>query len=288
MRLSSLFSQKNLLILFTLSLGAISSIILAIEKSFAGDEAATLRILLDYSLIDISKGINGEYNPPLFFILLKIITDFTGLSQLSIRSLSIFFYLGSILVVYKILKFHNVRKLRHWPLIIFTFSPIVVFYSYQARGYMALLFFSILIFYIACILIKNPYSRKIQIMYILSLTLGMYFHYFVLITAIILVLIGFTLFIYGNLNYRIFKLFIVLNIISGIIFIPEAFNAFNKYTALKDLDFIQNSFNPLIRSLFLLYGLFFGEAFKPQGFYLLIVIVFVVLIFFLLLKPKSS
>jgi hypothetical protein len=267
------FIKKNLGYLFLILI----VFYLAITKSINGDEVATLSLVTENTYRQLLMGKPGEYNPPLYYIIVKFLFNLFGNNNLSLRLASILFLIFTYIAYVKInlyIKFKIKVNEIYIQYFLIT-SPLILFYSYQARAYTALLFYSVILTLLTIKIIEsNNKSTKIfNFLYIIFLVLGMYSHYFVSISALI-ILVSIPIFI-NNYIYRkkiLFK-FIILNFIGFLLFLPEVSNAFINYKSVSNIQTIQSEFNILYRMGFVLFGLLFGEAFKPDNLFLIVVAV---------------
>jgi uncharacterized membrane protein len=114
----------------------------------------------------------GDFSPPFYYLVLHFWIKIFGTSEVGLRSLSFLCYMLTVFFVYEILvevfKIHKVRAAIY--LVLLAVNPFLTYYAFEARMYMMVTLL-VTISYFA--LWKN--YRK---MYVISITLAMYTHYF--------------------------------------------------------------------------------------------------------------
>lgn len=118
-----------------------------INQSFWLDEAIGALVVKGMSFTDIAfKFAIADNHPPLYYLLLKFFSLFFGYSAFSLRLLSILSGLGIIYFGYKIgSKFTKINPVL-LSLLLAT-SPILIYYSQEARMYILAAFFAVLAVY---------------------------------------------------------------------------------------------------------------------------------------------
>lgn len=113
-----------------------------------------------------------DFNPPLYYITLKIWMALFGTSEVALRSLSLVFFAGVIYMFY--LFFRNILKLGVAASFLYLFIPVLnpalLFYASEARMYMLSIFLSMLSVYF-CLRNRNN-------LFMLFCALAIYTHYF--------------------------------------------------------------------------------------------------------------
>jgi len=114
----------------------------------------------------------SDFNPPLYYLFLHYWVMIFGSSEIAIRSLSLLFFAGLIYLIYLICD--EIFHLSFWStlimIILFILNPFLVTYAFEGRMYMMVTFFIVLSYYA---LWEN--HKKL---YIVSMTLALYTHYF--------------------------------------------------------------------------------------------------------------
>jgi len=112
-----------------------------------------------------------DFNPPLYYLLLKGWIFLFGSSEIAIRSLSFIFFWATLYVFFLILT--NVIKLKEGKTIpylgLFTINPFLLYFAFEARMYMMFTFFATLSYYF--------FLTKKKLLYSIVLILGLYTHY---------------------------------------------------------------------------------------------------------------
>jgi uncharacterized membrane protein len=99
------------------------------------DEAISATAARDFSFYGIvSNFIRSDTHPPLYYLLLKLWASMFGYSEISLRMLSVVFGVLTILVVYK-LTIRFGQRAAYYSALLACFSPLLVYYSQEARMY---------------------------------------------------------------------------------------------------------------------------------------------------------
>jgi len=114
----------------------------------------------------------GDFNPPLYYVLLHYWMLIFGKSEIALRSLSLIFF--AIAVYFAFLFLQNVLVIqgkRLWMYVVaFAFNPALLYFAFEARMYSLFAFLSLMSFYF--------FATKKRKEYIITSTLGLYTHYF--------------------------------------------------------------------------------------------------------------
>jgi uncharacterized membrane protein len=262
------YNQKIILFMLVLS-GFVLRYVNINSYSFWIDEVYTMFAI--HPSISISEIISeqGAHQPPIFFIMCRIVCELFGFNGEILRFISIVF--GSLSIyVFGLIGIELFRKQTAYLLALFVATNrMLIFYSLDARFYMIEFFFSSLslLFFIK-ILKEN--NLKNSVMFIISMTMGAYFHHFGLIPPLIYFAIQ-CLSIYkkknNKLNFKLFYKPLKPYFIFGILLIPWIFNGLFKGAKistywLKEIDYfgyVFNGFNyPLIINVLLIILLIVG------------------------------
>lgn len=140
-------------------------------QSFWRDEAFTY-LLASKPLLELLRLTAMDFNPPFYYIFLKIWMIFFGSSEIALRFPSFIFYWLTIFYTYKLLnlflKNNNVLYL-----ILFMMNPVLIYYAFEARMYTLLTFLVVLSYYF---LLNKKYKA-----YCIAIIIGVYTHYFMFI-----------------------------------------------------------------------------------------------------------
>ncbi|MDO8608949.1 MAG: glycosyltransferase family 39 protein, partial [bacterium] len=174
-------------------------------QSFWRDEAFTY-LLAKQHIINVLITTAKDFNPPFYYLLIHFWMKICGSSEITLRSVSLIFYMLTIYVCYlflvNIFKF-SIKK-TYIYLLLFFVNPILIYYACEARMYSMLAFFATSSFYLF-------FTKKIKAHIIVSV-LGIFTHYFMIFPLI-------TQFIYllftnkPKQYIKVFKPFIIIFVI---------------------------------------------------------------------------
>jgi len=110
--------------------------LISLNQSFWLDEATSATVVktLNFGEI-ITKFSPGDFHPPLYYLILKAWSIPFGVSEISARSLSILFGLGTVYLVYLIAKNFKTKSFAVSAAILLATAPLHVYYSQEARMY---------------------------------------------------------------------------------------------------------------------------------------------------------
>lgn len=136
----------------------------------------------------------ADYNPPLYYLILNIWMKIFGSSEVSIRALSLMFFLGLLIVVYNFSKILFKEKWAVVATLLTGLSPMLVYYGMEARMYSLYAFTTTASMYYF-------YTTK-WIRYILFTVLALYTHPFTLFVPLTQ---GLYLLFTKRLNFKLIK-----------------------------------------------------------------------------------
>lgn len=147
-------------------------------NSLGGDEPFSV-YHSQQSLGSLLEIFQNENNPPLHFILLHYWIKFFGISEISVRILSLIFSSLTVLFIYRIgWRFFNLR-VGIYASIIFIFSTYQVIFAHEARAYALMgLLTAVSMFYYMKIVIAKDRNKWNFIWFLLANTLLIYTHFF--------------------------------------------------------------------------------------------------------------
>jgi len=122
--------------LYVLLLGLILRFV-SINQSFWLDEATSALTVRDLDLTEIfTRFLPSDFHPPLYYLFLKWWSSVFGVSEISLRSMSIFFGMLTIILTYKlaILLFKD-KKIAFLAATLLATSGLHIYYSQEARMY---------------------------------------------------------------------------------------------------------------------------------------------------------
>ncbi len=172
--------KKQFSIILFLIIGLLLRLI-SINQSLWLDEAISVELVKKpFFLTHIYQFMQGDYNPPLFNIILHFWLKIFPAQEFFIRLPSLIFGLATGLYLYKIAQlFFNSKKRSYFTLILLMTSPLHIYYSQEARMYSlaALTTTSSMYYFIKFWQSKNSLNNKYFILYVLATALTLYSHY---------------------------------------------------------------------------------------------------------------
>lgn len=184
-----------------------------INRSIWADEA--------FSVYTASQDLNGITNtvindsgPPFYYLLLALWTRIFGITEYAVRSLSLFFYILSIIAIYLLGKsFYNNSKTGLLCSFLYATNLLAINHAQNARMYSMLGFLSILsILFFLKIFYKKSDSPLYFIFYIVINIIGLFTHYWFLF-IILSEIITFTLLLSGRSLFKKFATSIFISIV---------------------------------------------------------------------------
>ncbi len=145
-------------------------------QDFWRDEAFTA-ILAKQKLINILFLTSHDFNPPLYYLLVHFWMKLLGSSEIAIRSLSLLFYIGTLIAVFLLMEnvFKFSAKKAYAYLFVVFFNPLLLYNAFEARMYAMLAFLATLSWYF----LKRGKPKS----YIIITVLGLYTHYFMVLVV---------------------------------------------------------------------------------------------------------
>ncbi|MEK7597176.1 MAG: glycosyltransferase family 39 protein [Patescibacteria group bacterium] len=108
--------------------------LIVLNQSLWLDEAVTANVVKNFNLTQIiNKFSPTDFHPPLYYLFMKLWTNFFGYSEIALRMPSVLLSLMTGYIVYLI---GGV-----WAAAFFLFNPLIVYYSQEARMYIMATFF---------------------------------------------------------------------------------------------------------------------------------------------------
>ncbi|MBI3396892.1 glycosyltransferase family 39 protein [Candidatus Woesebacteria bacterium] len=117
----------------------------------------------------------ADNHPPLYYLILHLWMDVFGNSEVALRSLSLVFGLLSVPVFYKLAKTFN-EKLSLFATLLFSISPLAVYYSAETRMYSLFLLLTLCSVYV-WIKLLTKINKFRALAFIITLTASIYTHY---------------------------------------------------------------------------------------------------------------
>lgn len=227
---------------------------------------------------------------PLYGLLLHFWIQLFGVNVLTARVLSLLFYLLTLPVLYMMVKESSNRKIALLTICLFTLSPFVAWYSFEARMYTLFTFVTSLnhLFFLRFL---RSGGGKGKFGYFLSTLIGFYTHYFFVFVVLtqVLFIAGRSIsdiwhdFSWGNLFRKILDLplkFSLILLFASIFFIPWIFYVLSQGAAANTQPLISN---PTTYNLFQTYITFlFGfQNVNIQAIFISLWPLFIIILFLL-------
>ena len=143
--------------------------LISLNQSLWLDEATSIVVARDFSYNEIlTKFSPGDFHPPLYYLLLKVWMKIFGSTEVAARSMSVFFGIVTIWLIYKIaqrlITSHKSLIANYFPAfsaLLLATSPLHIYYSQEARMYSAAtLFTSIVVYFVAKIIFGKRFETK--------------------------------------------------------------------------------------------------------------------------------
>lgn len=146
-------------------------------RGFWGDEAWTA-LISSQSIKDLIGITSQDFHPPFYYILVHLWGQFFGFSEVTIRLMSLLFYILAFISSYFLVKALKIKKLQaNLVTILIALSPIFFLYAFEARNY-ALLFFLSAISALAFWKAREEKGYHWRILYFFTGVAAMYTHYY--------------------------------------------------------------------------------------------------------------
>ncbi|MFZ5932928.1 MAG: glycosyltransferase family 39 protein [Patescibacteria group bacterium] len=122
--------------------------VINLNQSLWLDEGTSAILARDFTFGRILTEFSpGDFHPPFYYLTLKAWAGFLGYSEIALRSLSVFFGLGSIYLTYLIGKKLLGKRVGIISALFLATSGLHIYYSHEARMYMMSLFLVTALFY---------------------------------------------------------------------------------------------------------------------------------------------
>lgn len=274
--LESIFNNTIFRILLIIFLSSIIWISFFRNSNLWYDEFYTIKII-DNNIKDIISITANDVHPPLYYLLLKIYTLIFGTG---LNTLKIFSIIPLVLIL--VLNELEVRKLfgKHIAntfVIIFLSSSVVMQYAIEIRMYS----WSMLFLYGMTLYAIKYYQKKDALSIILMTTfsiLGIYTHYYVLLSAIVLYLV---MILY---NVKDFYKLLISGLINLICYLPWITILYNQIIQVKQDFWIPE----ITASTILHYPYYLFTLGKFTNIYLIFIALIIILTFTFILKKEFN
>ncbi len=211
--------RSKYIIFFLVFIGVVVRLIFIEHHGLSNDElSAWLRTKYDNFPDLINSGVKtGDMHPAFYQVILWIWVNIFGDSEFSLRSISLVFYVLSMLLIYRIGYRYYTKMAALLLVALYVGLTFTILNTSFSRPYNSGVFFLLLAFY--GVLKANKHSElnwKIIILMTIGFTGAMYSHYFAFITALVL---GITGIFY--LKFRNAKTLLIAGLLSVIFFLPH-------------------------------------------------------------------
>lgn len=128
--------------LLYLFLAALGMRLLFLNQSFWLDEVITANVVQNLSFSQILAQFSPtDFHPPLYYFVMKAWSALFGVSEVSLRLVSVFASLAAGFCVYCIAQKRYSSTTAYYATALFLLNPLIVYYSQEARMYMLSVFF---------------------------------------------------------------------------------------------------------------------------------------------------
>lgn len=133
--------------------------LISLDQSFWLDEATSALVVKNFTFTEIlTRFIKNDFHPPLYYLTLKAWSGPFGISEVSLRMLSVFLALGSVFLIYLIASEMFNKKIGLLSAAFLSINGLHVYYSQEVRMYMMSTFLVSLLVYSFRKTIKNNHS----------------------------------------------------------------------------------------------------------------------------------
>lgn len=130
-----------------------------------------------FNFLEIARYTAADVHPPLYYWLLKAWQAAFGNSELALRSMSLFFMIVAMVIVYALIRKLFSRRAATLTMLFMVVSPMMVRYSEEARMYGLIMAIVAAATYLLVSAMEAP-SRRKWLAYAVLIALGMWTHYF--------------------------------------------------------------------------------------------------------------
>lgn len=146
-------------------------------QSLWRDEAFSY-LLAKRSIFEILLLTGKDFNPPLYYYILKTWMAIFGSSEIALRTLSLVFFFATIyvsfLILSEVVKLSTKKSFLYLTLLLV--NPLLTYYAFEARMYTMFAFLATASWY--------AYMKKDVKMYQIVITLGLFTHYFMILNVL--------------------------------------------------------------------------------------------------------
>ncbi|MEX2028614.1 MAG: glycosyltransferase family 39 protein [Candidatus Curtissbacteria bacterium] len=181
-------------------------------RGFWGDEAWT-SLISQLPFRDMLKTTAADFHPPAYYSIVEAVYKFLPPSEIVTRSISIFFFLATIFLVYLLASKFRGRTFGIITAATVAVNPIFFRYAFEARNYTLFAMAATGSIYFL-LRLSDKFTKRSAVFFILFSTLGIYTHYYMFFTIAAEAL--YVLF-FGR---KIFLKMLGLGMITGALYLP--------------------------------------------------------------------
>lgn len=228
-------------------------------QSLWRDEAFAVWIAQD-SLAEVVRRTSGDFNPPLYYLLLNVWMHVFGRSEVALRGLSVVFFLAFLYVVLKFAqKIFNTRQMVLMAILLQALNPMLLYFAFELRMYSLLVLLATLVMYFT-------FTQNWPL-FIFAATAGMYTQPFMA-----LVILSQSIFL--TLTQR-FKTAIRNGFMIGLLYVPWIPTLINQFKASGPMWMYPVDLNLVLSALG---NLFLGYEGTPGGLWWIMILISFILI----------
>lgn len=218
-----------------------------LNRGFWGDEAWT-SLISQLPYLQMLKTTAADFHPPGYYTIIELIYKFLPPTEINTRLVSIFFYLATIFMVWRLASYVKGHLFGVLSAVVVALNPIFFTYAFEARNYTMFAFAAT-----GSILFLLEISKRLSWLrvlgFVLFITLGVYTHYYMFF---ILGAQGLYLLLFDR---KIFIKMMGLYAIVGVLFLPWLPFLYGQLTSVKSsywippIDFKNTYFDAFERIL---------------------------------------
>ncbi len=147
-----------------------------LTRGFWGDEAWT-SLISQLPYVQMLKTTAADFHPPGYYTIVGLVYKFLPPTEINTRLVSVFFYLLTIFLVYKLASYVRGHVFGILSAVLVALNPIFFTYAFEARNYTMFAFAATgSIFYL--IVLSKKFTRHRAAIFIFFTLLGVYTHYY--------------------------------------------------------------------------------------------------------------
>lgn len=232
-------TKTALILALIIILGFLLRVLLLAKENFWLDEGFTL-ISIDKTSVSqvLNSVLKYETAPPLYFFMLYYWKSLFGISEFSLRFVSVIFSALSIFLVFLVSRKISGTKVALFASFFFTISMINVWYAQEARQYAFFIFLTLFSTLFLLRIAKSEGSSKTNyILYFISLSLSLYTFYL----AVFLIFFHFLYLLFIK-KYRILLRVFIAQLLSALTLLPWLLVSLTGYSQRQNIvsDILQS------------------------------------------------